>query len=60
MKDSLEIKMNQWQTQAKDYPTKAILHTAYQMYKVQQQRIEQARGQLDGQAWSPSSWNSYN
>lgn len=59
MKDSLEEKITKWQSQAQSYPSKAILYTAFQMYKIQKLRIEQAQGQLDKEAWSPSSWDSY-
>lgn len=55
-KDFYQQKIKDWQEQCQDYPTKALLEVAYQVYLEQVRRLEQEAGKLDGEMWSPSKW----
>ena len=48
--------LQQWQSQATDYPTKALLYVAEWLYAQQEERLQQLAGQLDGTMWSPAEW----
>ena len=45
-----------WQTQAPDYPSQALLQVASDLYQQQEDRLRQLEGQLDGSMWSPKDW----
>lgn len=47
-----------WIDQAKDYPTKAILLVSLRVFKEQEKRIEIQKGRLEGEIWSPRSWQN--
>lgn len=47
-----------WLQQATDYPTKALLVAAMQLFKEQEKRIDNQKGKLDGISWSPENWNA--
>lgn len=55
-KDFYEEAIHRWQDQCQDYPSKALLKVAYQIYLEQMKRLDQAAGKLDGEMWSPSKW----
>ncbi|EHR37253.1 hypothetical protein ACWOB1_06730 [Facklamia languida] len=55
-KDFYEEAIHRWQDQCQDYPSKALLKVAYQVYLEQMKRLDQAAGKLDGEMWSPSKW----
>lgn len=42
--------------ESKGYKQKALLLAARDLLMEQGKRIEQARGQLDGELWSPNQW----
>ena len=48
--------LKQWQAQATDYPTKALLYVAEWLYQQQEERLVQLQSQLDGTMWSPAEW----
>lgn len=47
----------EWVEQAKDYPTKALVVVAMELFEEQKERIENQKGKLDGMSWSPESWS---
>lgn len=48
----------EWQAQAPDYPTQALLEVALDLYDQQVERLQQLESQLDGSMWSPKDWNN--
>lgn len=48
--------INEWNTKAKNYPTKALLYNLSILYQQQLQRIEMNQGMLDGGSWSRQDW----
>ena len=47
-----------WQAQAPDYPSQALLQVASDLYQQQEDRLRQLEGQLDGNMWSPKDWKN--
>ena len=47
-----------WQEQASDYPSQALLQVAGDLYQQQDDRLRQLEGQLDGSMWSPKDWQN--
>ena len=47
-----------WQVQASDYPSQALLQVASDLYQQQEDRLRQLEGQLDGSMWSPKDWQN--
>ncbi|WP_315600752.1 hypothetical protein [Abiotrophia defectiva] len=47
-----------WQVQAPDYPSQALLQVACDLYQQQEDRLRQLEGQLDGSMWSPKDWQN--
>lgn len=47
-----------WQAQASDYPSQALLQVASDLYQQQEDRLRQLEGQLDGSMWSPKDWQN--
>ena len=47
-----------WQVQAPDYPSQALLQVASDLYQQQEDRLRQLEGQLDGNMWSPKDWKN--
>ena len=47
-----------WQVQAPDYPSQALLQVASDLYQQQEDRLRQLEGQLDGSIWSPKDWQN--
>ena len=47
-----------WQAQAPDYPSQALLQVACDLYQQQEDRLRQLEGQLDGSMWSPKDWQN--
>ncbi len=47
-----------WQVQAPDYPSQALLQVASDLYQQQEDRLRQLEGQLDGSMWSPKDWQN--
>lgn len=47
-----------WQAQASDYPSQALLQVACDLYQQQEDRLRQLEGQLDGSMWSPKDWQN--
>lgn len=47
-----------WQVQAPDYPSQALLQVAIDLYQQQEDRLRQLEGQLDGSMWSPKDWQN--
>ena len=47
-----------WQTQAPDYPSQALLQVASDLYQQQEDRLRQLEGQLDGSMWSRKDWQN--
>ena len=47
-----------WQEQASDYPSQALLQVASYLYQQQEDRLRQLEGQLDGSMWSPKDWQN--
>lgn len=45
-----------WLKQAKDYPTKALLYCAMELFKEQEEQIQLHQSKLDGISWSRESW----
>ena len=49
--------VGRWMELATDYPTKALLFAAMQLYDEQHDLIEVAQGQLSGASWNREEWN---
>ena len=47
-----------WQGQAPDYPSQALLQVASDLYQQQEDRLRQLEGPLDGSMWSPKDWQN--
>lgn len=45
-----------WLDQATDYPTKALLYCAMELFKEQEEQIQLHQSKLDGISWSRESW----
>ncbi len=52
-----EYPIEEWQTLAKTYPTKALIYVAEQLRHEQATLLEGARNRQVGQAWSPEQWD---
>ena len=50
--------LQDWQEQAPDYPSQALLQVASDLYQQQEDRLRQLEGQLDGSMWSPKDWQN--
>lgn len=52
-----EYPIEEWQSLATTYPTKALIHVAEQLRQEQATLLEGARNRQVGQAWSPEQWD---
>ncbi|MFK8242544.1 MULTISPECIES: hypothetical protein [unclassified Facklamia] len=48
--------INELSTQAKDYPTKALLEVLLELSQQQCDRLELLQDEIDGKMWSPAEW----
>lgn len=46
-----------WDQACPNYQSRALVHGAVRVYLEQEKRLEQLRGQLDAQSWSPQEWS---
>lgn len=57
MQEQYKDQMMKWQDLAKDYPTKAVLTIAHDLFLRQEEILMLSRSKLDGKAWSRENWD---
>ncbi|MBG9980685.1 hypothetical protein HZY91_06270 [Facklamia sp. DSM 111018] len=57
MQEQYKEHMIKWQAAAKDYPTKAILTIAHDLFLQQAEVLMMSQSKLDGKAWSRENWD---
>lgn len=56
--DFYKKQVSKWIKDAKDYPTKALLTVSLNVLQEQEKRLEIQKGRLEGEIWSPKSWQN--